>query len=133
VWVSGLILPESVPGQVLDSVRCGAITPVASWDLATEIAEVLRRPRLRRYGIAERDVEDVLLLLAPFLPGVDVEIPVRDPTDAPVIAAALAGRADAIVSGDGDLVRDHAIRAWLLNRGIEVLTPVELLERLAER
>jgi len=122
-----------VPGQVLDAVRLGAITPVASWDLATEIAEVLRRPRLRRYGIAERDVEDVLLLLAPFLPGVDVEIPVRDPTDAPVIAAALAGRADAIVSGDGDLVRDVALRTWLLDRAIDVLTPVELLERIAER
>jgi putative PIN family toxin of toxin-antitoxin system len=106
---------------------------VASWDLATEIAEVLRRPRLRRYGIGERDVEDVLVLLAPFLPGVEVEIPVRDPTDAPVIAAALAGRADAIVSGDGDLVRDDALRAWLLNRGIEVLTPVELLARIPER
>jgi predicted nucleic acid-binding protein len=50
-----------------------------------------------------------------------------------VIAAALAGRAVAIVSGDGDLVRDDAIRAWLLDRGIDILTPVELLERIAER
>src|SRR5207244_3143659 len=89
VWVSGLILPDSAPGRVLDAIRLGAITAVASWDLATEIAEVLRRPRLRRYGIGEDDVEDVLVLLAPFLPGVEVEAPVRDPTDAPVIAAAL--------------------------------------------
>ena len=89
-------------------------------------------PRIRRYGIEERDVEDVLVLLAPFLPTVDVEVPVRDPADAPVIAAALAGRAEAIVSEDRDLVDDEAIRAWLLDRAIEVLTPFQLLERITD-
>jgi putative PIN family toxin of toxin-antitoxin system len=129
--VSGLILPDSVPGRVLEAIRRGAVTPVASWALASEIADVLRRPRIRRYGIVERDVEDVLLLLAPFLPGVEVEVQIRDPADAPVIAAAVAGKAEAIVSGDGDLVDDEVVRAWLLDRAIEVLTPAELLARIA--
>jgi putative PIN family toxin of toxin-antitoxin system len=128
-----LILPDSQPGHVLEAVRRGAITPVASWALASEIAEVLRRPRIRRYGIDEQDIEDILLILAPFLPTVEVETPVRDPNDAPVVAAAIAGRARAIVSGDRDLVDDEALRTWLLDRGIKVLTPVELLAEITLR
>ena len=128
-----MILPDSQPGRVLEAVRRGAVTPVASWALASEIAEVLRRPRIRRYGIDERDIEDTLLILAPFLPTVEVETPVRDPNDAPVVAAAIAGRARAIVSGDRDLVDGEALRAWLLDRGVAVLTPVELLAEITRR
>ena len=54
----------------------------------------------------------------------------RDPGDAPVVAAAVAGAADVIVTGDADLLADEALRPWLAERNVEVLTPVELLERL---
>ena len=50
--------------------------------------------------------------------------------DAPVVAAALAGAADAIVTGDSDLLADEALCRWLAERDVEVLTPVVLLERL---
>ena len=55
---------------------------------------------------------------------------VRDPKDAPVIAAAVAGRADVIVTGDRDLLGDAGLRAWLTDPGIEALTPAELVDRL---
>ena len=127
VWVSGLILPDSVPGVVLEAVRRRAIEPIVTWELAEELVAVLRRPRIRRYGIREQDIVDVLVLLAPFLPwvDVDVEIPIRDAEDPPVVEAALLGRAEAIVSGDRDLPDSSELRGWLLARGVRVMTPAE--------
>ena len=83
---------------MLELVRDGHVQAVASWGLAEEIVEVLRRPRLRRYRITERDISDVLVLLAPLLPDVDIEVEMHDPSDVPVVSAALAGAADIIVT-----------------------------------
>lgn len=93
--------------------------------------EVLRRPSLRgRYAITEQDVEDVLLLLAPFLPSVDIEVPLRDAEDIPVVASAVVGRVDAIVTGDHDLMEPGPLRDWLAARDIKVLTPAQVVDRL---
>ena len=104
---------------MLDAVRTGDLEAVVAWELARELAEVLRRPEMRRYGITEADV--------------DVEVEVRDPDDAVVVGAALAGAADVIVSGDRDLIDNASVRSWLAARGIEILTAAETLARLARR
>ncbi len=119
-----------MPGRVLAAAAARRITPVCSWELAAEIAEVLRRPQLSRYGVSESDVEAVLVLLAPFLPSVDVEVPVRDADDVPVVAPAVAGAADAIATGDRDLLDDTALREWLADRGVAVRSPAELLSAI---
>lgn len=75
-------------------------------------------------------MKDVLFLLAPFLPTLDLEVPVRDPEDAPVVVAAVQGRAHAIVTGDRDLLTDVTLTAWLAERGIQALTPAALLQPL---
>ena len=103
---------------------------MASWELAEEVVEVLRRPRIARYGITEGDVADVLVLMAPLLPGVEANVEIRDPDDAKVVGAALAGRADAIVTGDRDILDDPDLRRWLEHHGVEVLTPAEFLRAL---
>jgi putative PIN family toxin of toxin-antitoxin system len=100
---------------------------VASWHVAQELADVLRRPRLRRYEIEQQDIEDVFRLLAPALPTADLDVPIRDPDDAPIVATALAGAADLIVTGDSDFLADADLRIWLSDRGVRVATPVELL------
>lgn len=130
VWVSGLIRPDGPPGKVLAAVRRGRVRPVATWALSEEVAEVLRRPRIRKYGIGERDVLDALLLMAPFLPDVESGLPVRDPDDEPVLASAVAGGARVIVTGDGDLLDDRALRKLLAEKGIGVERPGEFLRRL---
>jgi putative PIN family toxin of toxin-antitoxin system len=103
---------------------------VLSWELAEELVDVLRRPKLRKYQIEEQDVADILELIAGDLPDVDVDVALRDPQDAPVVAAAVAGNARAIVTGDADLLELQELQRWLAERGVEVLTPVDLLERL---
>jgi putative PIN family toxin of toxin-antitoxin system len=121
-----------VPGRVLAAVASGRLTAICSWELADEIAEVLRRPELAAYGATEGDIEALLVLLSPVLPRIDVDVPVRDPDDAPVIAASVAGGADAIVTGDRDLLDDAAVREWLSRRRIAVWTPAELLAKIGQ-
>lgn len=94
---------------------------------------MLRRPKLARYGLGEEDVREVLVLLAPLLPSVDVEVAIRDPDDAPVVASALAGGVEAIVTGDMHLLDDPELRDWLAERGIDVISPAELMRRLPAR
>jgi putative PIN family toxin of toxin-antitoxin system len=115
---------------VLAAVRDGNVETVGSWELAEELASVLGRPKIRKYEISENDARDLLVLLARDLPEADIRIDLRDPRDAPVVGAAVAGSADAIVTGDRDLLDDAELRAWLLERGVEVLNPGELIERL---
>lgn len=74
----------------------------------------------------------MLFVLAPFLPSVEVDAPLRDPDDAPVVSTAIQGAVEAIVTGDRDLLGDQELVAWLSSHGIEVLTPASLLDRLSE-
>jgi putative PIN family toxin of toxin-antitoxin system len=111
-------------------VSSGEIDVVISWDLAAELRDVLERPKIRRHELADEDVRDLLSLTARDLPAVDVDVEVRDADDVPVVAAAVAGRADVIVTGDRDLLDDPELGEWLRARGIEVLTPAELLTRI---
>jgi putative PIN family toxin of toxin-antitoxin system len=87
----------------------------------------VRRPKLRRYEISDEDVADLLVLIARELPEVDVDVEIRDPADAPVVAAAVAGAARAIVTGDADLLENDDLRAWLRTRDIELFRPAEFI------
>lgn len=130
VWVSGLIVPSSPPGQVLFAIRDRRIEAVACWALAEEIVEVLNRPKLAKYGIEQADILDVVALLGPLLPDIDTDPPLRDSGDFIVVSAAIAGAAEFIITGDGDFLADAATRSWLEQRGIEALSPAAALVRL---
>jgi len=106
------------------------IEVVGSWDLAGELAAVLPRPKLRRYENSAEDIRELLVLVGRDLPDVDVDVELRDPHDAHVVAAAIAGRAETIVTGDRDLLEDETLQDWLAERDVELLAPLELLKQL---
>jgi putative PIN family toxin of toxin-antitoxin system len=130
VWVSGALFPRSVPGRVVEAVRTERAQAVATWELVEEIADTLARPRLVARGVRPVTVVEVLAYLEPLLPSIEAAVEVRDPDDAPVVQAALSCRAEAIVTGDHDILDDASLRRWLGARGVEVLTAAEFLDRL---
>jgi putative PIN family toxin of toxin-antitoxin system len=84
-----------------------AIVTVTAPELLEELHRVLDHPRLQRYHTDAQRQRFVALVLAlselveppPSIPRVS-----RDPDDDRVIACAVVGRADVIVSGDDDLM-----------------------------
>ena len=108
VLVSALIRRQGTTGEVLRLLRDGQFTAVYSTDILVEIIDVLGRPALRaKYHIEPDDIRVVINVIR--LRG-DLVIPTRkvtacrDPKDDKFLEAALAGKADAIVSGDADLL-----------------------------
>lgn len=116
-----------VPGRVLDAL----VTRRFALVLSPEIADEYRRVGAElegRYPRLTGTFEPVLALLAATSILVDApplaESVCDDSDDDKFLAAALAARAEVIVSGDKHLLR---VTGW---RGIDVLAPRSFLDRL---
>ena len=118
------------PRRLLDAVEARRFELFTSRALVTELEDVLSREkfteRLRKTRFTSAFLLARYTQLATLIAPAEAAVPeLRDPDDALVLACALAARADAIVSGDGDL------RALGSYRGIPVLSPADCLERVA--
>ena len=91
------------PGQLLERAFRGDYEFVASEALLDEFEGVLIERFARPRDIA-RALRDEIEAIADLSPPERIARAARDPSDDFVLAAGLAGRADAIVSGDGDLL-----------------------------
>jgi len=128
VLVSGLFW-QGPAHALIEHARAGALSIVSSPSLLAELAEVLERPKfdeiLRRSRtwreLALADVQTLAEVIAP----APLATPVcRDLDDDEVLAVALAGRVDMIVSGDADLLD---LKVY---EGIPILAPAEALSRI---
>ena len=82
------------------------IVPLASHDTTTELLRVLCYPK---FGLTDDERQELLADYLPWCKTVIVtewrDLPAcRDPLDLPFLALALAGHADALVTGDKDLL-----------------------------
>ena len=112
LFVSGSILKRGNPYELLEAWRRKGFVLLISEALQTEISEVLIRPEIKKkYHLTDQEVKDTLRLLqtdglltspAPTLP-----VALRDPKDEKVLALAIGGEADYLVTGDGDLLSVH--------------------------
>ena len=124
VLISGLLSNTSAPALAVEhAIASGQL--IASADTLRELMSKLLSPKFDPYVTRER--RDALLLrLAPLIEIVEVVQVIcacRDPSDDKFLEAAVNGRADVIVSGDGDLLALNPFR------GIAILAPAAYLDR----
>lgn len=111
VLLSGIVaVPTSPPGRLLTAARAETFELIACPLIFEELRRGLAKPYFReRVTPTEADeLLDAFELLAVVLPDpVSPASMVRDPNDDFLVALAATSRADAIVTGDRDLL-DHA-------------------------
>jgi putative PIN family toxin of toxin-antitoxin system len=114
----------------LDAALDGRIELITSPLLLQEITTVLARPRLQKYLSAEEALRFSIDLAAQTTLMADPSGPrpavCRDPRDDYLVAPATASGAEAIVTGDLDLLAIDPKRLT-----IEVITPRQLIDRLS--
>src|SRR3712207_1493805 len=107
--VSGAITPQGIPNRILRAYQRGAFTLISSPELVAEVEDVLTRPSIRdRYRPDPAIVRTILAGLRAAqvrpLPLDALPVHCRDPKDDPLLACALGGQADYLVTGDADLL-----------------------------
>ena len=130
VYVSALIRPEGPPGQILARfLRGGDFDLVVSPSIIDETLTAFRYPKVRKYLRAAVDpalwFEDLVLLAHLVEAGPPYPSVSEDPDDDKYFAAALAGQATLVVSGDPDLLSVGS------HEGIRVVSPRALLDLLS--
>ena len=128
VLISALISSSGPPGQLLSAVKHGDITLVTSVYQLDELRNVLARERLRSYIKPEeaQDLIDNLETVGTLVSKLPVCELSPDPADNPILATAIAGNANLIVSGDKSdmLVLGHV-------ENIRIVSPATALTELS--
>jgi uncharacterized protein len=110
ILISYLLTPESgTIAQVVDAGISGRYTLLLPEELLSEFVEKARaKPYLaERIAVEElRELAEVLTEMSEAIPRISGEIPAvtRDPKDDYLLAYALVGQADYLVTGDSDLL-----------------------------
>jgi len=133
IWVRAL-MGGKVSLPVLQALQGNQFTLLVSKELLTELREVAQRPRLKK-AIDDFDLQELLKLVA--LRGEIVDLKTvpprcRDPKDEPVLATAIDGHADAIVTGDHDLRADDQLRKEMSAFGVQIWGVQSLIDALLE-
>ena len=127
ILIGALITKGTPPDRLYQAWLRGEIELVTSTTQIAELADVLSRPRLQKFLDADEVAAIVanigaraLILEEP--PAVNLS---PDPKDNPILAAAIAGKADLVVSGD----KKHMLALGEVD-GIPVRTAREAVEHL---
>lgn len=121
IWIRSL-LGGRVSLPVLVALREARFKIVFSDALLEELKEVTQRPRLREH-IDPFDASELLDLIE--WSGDRVELKTvpprcRDPKDHPVLATAIDGHADVIVTADDDLRADDELRSAMADYHVQL-------------
>ena len=100
-----LLTPRGFSARLLDIIEAGGFVLVTCETILDEVSDVLARPHVQRYGPYPqseiREAVDALRGVADVVPGrFKVFAVANDPKDNPVLACALEGDADFVVTDD---------------------------------
>lgn len=128
VLISALI-KKGKPKLLFDYATHGRIKPILSEPILEELIRVAKRQKLETYFKNDEVTEFVALLerIGEFVKVKSRVEVTRDKTDNAILATALDGNAEYVVSGDDDLL---TVREW---KGIRILTVEEMLNVLRRR
>lgn len=107
VVLSALVFGGGAAGRVRRAWQQGALLPLASNATVQELVRVLAYPKFR---LTQQDQDELLADYLPYAQTVRIPQPpptvpaCRDVLDEPFMHLAVAGRAQALVSGDSDLL-----------------------------
>ena len=127
VVLSALLFHAGALAWLRAAWRADRLRPLASRDTTAELIRVLAYPK---FGLTADERRDLLDDYLPYcetvtLPDSPLTVPAcRDPFDRPFLELALAGRADALITGDADIL------ALAESFAVPILPPAILKRRL---
>jgi putative PIN family toxin of toxin-antitoxin system len=117
------------PRRVVDLAAAGLFQALKSPELLAEIEDVL----IEDFGLPPQRLDlilrDILSYAELITPPPELDVDVRDPADVKVLACAVAGGADCIVTGDKDLLVLERISGCSPGHDVEILTVRAFLQR----
>jgi putative PIN family toxin of toxin-antitoxin system len=135
VIISSVLTPGGKPDQLFMAVFEGQLQLILSKAILQEARRVFSYHKIQklldRRGVTTEDIEDFLIKLIKISTLVSPisrpDIIIDDPVDNSILATALDGQANFIVSGDQHLI---ALKEY---KGIPILTPAEAIEEIIDR
>lgn len=105
VWVSGLLVPQSKSGMIIDFWHQGRLSVVISQPIFQEIERVLLYPKISKrlkWDIVK--IKNYINLLSLLTEEVEVNkcsvVVQKDPDDSPILETLIVSKADWLVTGD---------------------------------
>jgi putative PIN family toxin of toxin-antitoxin system len=126
VFVSGLMLPASVPGRILAAAIAGGFELVLCEAIVEEISAALRYPKVRkRIALSDNELDryvQALRFIADIVDpaSVGVQVP-GDRNDDTILATLVVAKADWLITGDAALLA--------LADQYPIITPAEFAAR----
>ena len=125
VLVSGIINPHGAPGRIVDSIISQAITVLYDDRMLLEYRDVLLRPF---FGFRVSDIHALIDFIehsGEQITAGPIGAVLPDPSDLPFLEVAVAGMADALVTGN--LKHFKPVRG---RHPVQLLSPADLLRLL---
>lgn len=130
IFISGLIVPQSLPYQIVILWQNDYFDLAICQELLNEIRDVLGRNKIKqKYNLNTKNIAKIIDLLkrqTKIINPHKSKIKVRDPKDQIILDTALTARADYLITGDEDLL---CLAKSLSPKGLKIINARDFIEK----